>query len=87
MEYKNTKEVSLMMWETNPQLRNKNNIVKVNVKKTINLEIGDIIFTVYGDIESCFEVEEIISSRQSALTDYNYLEVKTKWHNRQAAVL
>lgn len=87
MDYKNTKEVSLMIWETNPQFRAKNNEIKVNVKQSVTLGVGDIIYTNNGDMQSCFEVEKIISSRQSSLSDYNYLECSGRWFNRQTATL
>ena len=41
MIYENSKKVHLMVWETSPRLRNKNNETKVNSE--VELNVGDKI--------------------------------------------
>ena len=83
MEYKNNREVSLMIWEENPNKRNKNNTINVNVKKPNVLEVGDeIVVGISSGSNSVYQITEIVSSRQSALSDYNYVQAKTNWYAR-----
>lgn len=81
MNYENTDKVHLMVWETNPQLRNVNNIICLNVHKSIDLEIGDNIVCLMDEFAqfSTYEITSIISSRSSSLSGYNYLVCSTQW--------
>ena len=75
----NSGEFRLMVWEESPTKRNVNNVIKVNVKKTVSLEIGDTLNIKKPENYSTYTVVEIIEKRQSSLSDYNYYTLKTTW--------
>lgn len=79
----NTKGLHLMIWETNPRMRNKNNVIKLNIDERYSLEVGDCIVGSYGDNDnpnfSGFKIDKIIESRKSSLSGMNYITAKTNW--------
>ncbi|WP_430611542.1 hypothetical protein [Flavobacterium sp. JP2137] len=83
MKYKNTKEVTMMIWETNPSKRKQGNLeVKVNVRKEHNLSPGDEICTNLNDKESVWIVKEILNTKPSSLSGYNYVVCICDWKLR-----
>lgn len=54
---------------------NENNIYKFNVKKPTELEVGDKVQI----SEKCIiSIEEILESKQSSLSEYNYVITRAK---------
>ena len=79
MTYDNQKEVHLMIWEENPNKRNVNNEIKFNILKTNTVDVGDKIrCRIDNGKFSCYELTEIIDSRQSSISNMNYVTAKTK---------
>lgn len=75
MMYQNKKDCHLMVWTTNPNQRNKDNVIKFNIKNTINTQVGDVI----SEQMSKYHILEILEVRPSAITGYNYVTALTKW--------
>lgn len=73
--YQNKKECHLMVWTTNPSQRNKDNIIKFNIKDSVKVNEGDVI----SDQMSKYHILEIIEVRPSDITGYNYVTALTKW--------
>lgn len=79
--FENTKGVDLMIWETNPRMRNKNNEIKFlsNQKHSE----GDVIVCLIGDDGtevniSSYELTNIKEQRDS-VTGRNYVTADSKW--------
>jgi hypothetical protein len=70
----------LMIWETDPNKRNENNIVKFNIKDKFDVEELDVLTIDGSDGEnSNYEILEIIESRNSTIKGYKYITAKTNW--------
>lgn len=79
MDYFQLNEVHLMVWEENPKKRAKSQI-KVNAKGSITLQAGDNIFT--GSPKQptgCYTIDEIVETRPSSLTGFNYVTCNITW--------
>mgnify|MGYP003651605750 CR=1 FL=1 len=78
--YKNQSEVTLMTWEENPNKRNENNIITVNLKSTLPLCTGDLITSnIVNGLKSTYEVLNIKDRRSSSLYGYDYITLETLW--------
>lgn len=75
MMYENKKECHLMVWTTNPKQRNKDNVIKFNIKNSLKVNEGDVI----SDQMSKYHILEILENRPSSITGYNYVTALTKW--------
>ena len=72
MTHQNNINVFLMIYETN--IKNPEQIIKLNVKKGYELASGDkILSNKRNDTQYGFEIGDIIENRQSSLNDYNYI--------------
>ena len=72
MIYQNNENVHLMIYETN--IKNCEQIIKVNVKRRFELSPGDkIIARKFNDVQFVFEIIEVLETRQSSLNDFKYL--------------
>lgn len=70
-------DVCIMWYNTDKSKRTKGtHKTNFNVKKEIELNIGDLIFFKKDtlDVSWYWKVEEITETRQSTLRDYNYVE-------------
>lgn len=77
MEFKEHIETITFMQRPN---ENKENYLKLNVKKHLEIKKEDILFShAYGEPpkEVWFKIDEIIESRKSSLKNYNYITCKT----------
>lgn len=76
----NKSNVHLMIWETDPTKRNINNEIKFNLKEDIELVVGDKI-RCYLDQqkESVYTITEILETRKSSFSGYNYITAKSSW--------
>lgn len=75
--------VDLMIWETNPKKRNKNNVVRFYLSKKNTIKEGDIVvgdFNEYG--VSVYEIENIQQTKQGAVAQKNYVTAETKWSQK-----
>lgn len=80
MNYLNTKEAHLMVWETNPQKRNINNTIKFNISEKKEVSIGDIIQCSLGSGKfSNYEIKEVLEIKPSSMSGMNYVTAKTNW--------
>lgn len=84
MKYiENETSAHLLVWETNPRLRNKNNEVQLVVHNNTPINVGDVIFRCPTDeTTSSYEITEILKSRPAALKEHTHFTVKTKWKMR-----
>lgn len=85
--HKNITEVSTMWMQDNKIKRLKgNHKTNFNVKKHIELNIGDMVFTSKNSMDqNCYRrVVEIISSRQSSMKDYDYIETMCNYVTHKA---
>lgn len=79
MKRENTKQVHLMMWETNPNLRNYNNEIKFYLSDGETPNEGDKIYTKTGDKYSVFTITEITEIRKGSVSGMNYVTAKSSW--------
>lgn len=89
MKYlQNTKDAHLMVWETNPNKRNINNIINVNVKDDINLQINDCIY-IYRQASSysSYYVKEIKNERKSSISGHVYYTILIEWRYTNASTV
>ena len=80
MKLENTKDCNLMVWETNPKLRNTNNVIKFYVPKSTEVNINDEIFIKGADKNSIYKITEIIDKRSAYISNMNYITAKTDWY-------
>lgn len=81
MNYENKKDCYLMVWEENPNKRNVNNEIKFNIPNSTVVEVGDRIKCKIGSGKySVYEIQEILESRPSSLSKFNYVTAKVKWY-------
>lgn len=86
MDYFNQKQAHLMIWEENPKKRNTNNIIKFNLSKEFDLNIGDSILIGSEKMPSGkYEIKEILEVRKSSLTGYNYCTAKISYYSLTGA--
>jgi hypothetical protein len=73
--YTNPNEVAIMWQQTDRKARTTGTQeTKFNVKKGIELQEGDLVFlSQENDIKKYWQVAEILESRQSSLSGYNYV--------------
>jgi len=78
MIHENNLTANLLIWETNPALRNKNNIVELYADE---LTHGDTIIGSSFTAEqiSTYTIEEIIEKRSSEIKGKDHFIVKTSW--------
>lgn len=80
----NNKGVNLMIWETNPRLRNNGNPVKLVIQNHIGINEGDVICGIIsGEKKSFYLIENIIDRRPALLDGYEYVTCKTSWSNKK----
>lgn len=70
------KDFYLMVWELNQSKRNQNNTIKFNIKKHLEINVGDVL---YVDSYSKYEITEIKEIRPSSLSGLNYVTAVAKW--------
>jgi len=79
----NNKDVTLMIWECNPKLRNKNNKVCFVTDANTEIKVGDVIscnpLRTEVNNKSFYEIISVEERRKSSLTVKDYLTVRTKW--------
>lgn len=74
----------LIIWETQPTKRNKNNEIKFIVNKNQPINTGDIIVGQYSaENISCYEITEIVERKKSGFSNKDYLKAKTKWSSKK----
>jgi|GEM_PF-2941633 len=81
MNHIQNKDIELMVWETNPEKRKKNNFpVNVNIVKERDLKVGDkILVQPNGNLLSIYTVVEFKTRRASTLSKYDYRELVCSW--------
>lgn len=80
MNYHNTEDVHLMVWEENPKKRNVNNVIKFNLPISCELKVNDRITTGYRNApKSEYAIDEIINIKPSSLSGYNYCTAKSTY--------
>jgi hypothetical protein len=76
----NKNQIDLMIWETNTEKRNTNNIIKVYLNSNEEIKQGDFIIGNYSDVSiSTYEVTEVVSRQKGNFPNKDYIELKTKW--------
>lgn len=74
----------LMIWESAPKRRNKNNQVKFVVPSHQEVKVGDVIIGNYSvESISCYEITEIKNRREASINKKDYLTVLTRWSNKR----
>lgn len=75
--------IDLMVWETNPAKRNKNNVIKFYLQKKTDIKEGDLIIGDYSEFGvSVYEVENIQDTKPGSIASKNYFTAKTKWSQK-----
>jgi hypothetical protein len=84
----NSTKVHLMTWETDPRKRNVNNRVSLILHETEKLNELDVVFVKNSnEMQSCYEVVEILETRPAAMKKHIHYVVKTKWNYRSLRVI
>ncbi len=73
--YNDINQVAIMWQQTDRKTRVKGNQeTKFNVKKGIQLQEGDLVYlSEDNDVRKYWQVAQILESRQSSLSGYNYV--------------
>lgn len=81
----NKESVHFIIWETVPQKRNENPVIKVCCSHEINS--GDVLIGMYGpEGVSSYKVMHVISKRPSSMKKMEYYELHTQWRNQSPAL-
>lgn len=80
MIHENNLTANLLIWETNPALRNKNNIIELYADE---LNEGDIIVGSNFSPEqvSTYTIDKILERRYSKIKGKEHFICKTSWNN------
>lgn len=88
--FRNLNEVNLMIWETDPNLRNKEpyNEVCFIAHKDKEFNKGDLILNnIHSDKISTYELTYLIEKKESAHKDHVHYKCKTIYKKQESAML
>jgi hypothetical protein len=88
--FKNSTDVNMMIWETDPKLRNKSpyNEVCFIAHKNKSFNEGDLIINNISDGKiSTYELTDLLNKKQSSQKDQIYYTFKTIYKKQDSSLL